>query len=666
MLTIDGLVTGIDTESVISGLLQIQQTQLDRLEVQQSEVLQQQAAFGTIEAGLLSLRNATSGLARNSNSPFTRKVTSVSDENVLAATATSEAAQGSYRVTVNSVARAHQVASNGFADAEAEITTGTIELRTGSGDLTTITIDSSNNTLAGLVDAINDADSGVSASLISDPSGGASSQRILLSSRDSGTANEISITNSLAASSGNATQVTFDFGNPVQAATDASISLGSGAGAISVSSPNNQFEDLISGVRIDLLNASDGDEIEISIRQDTEAAVSAVQNFVDGFNAFMTQVDQLTAFNEGGDNGVLLGDRSVITLQQRIRTAALDSVAGISPSLNTLSAIGVSVQDNGQLTFNSSRLSSIMNGEVDGLGPEQLADLFATQGDSTNAGVRFLLAGADTVASTDPYEVDITQAAERAVATATNAISGPVTITSANREVKLSLSGVEATVFLTEGTFTETELAANLEATINESSEFGSRNVRVSTEGGFLEIESEAFGSSSTITVQSGSALADLGFTGGEAGVGRDVEGRFIVDGEIEEATGRGRILSGDEDNPNTADLQVEVTLTAAQVTAGVEAEMTVTRGIASSLDKTFGDLIAGETGLLSTLDSGFDQELDSLRTAFDRQQDLFNLQQEQLIAEFVALESAMSQLQSTSSFLASQLGGISSLQGVS
>ncbi|MCR9198421.1 MAG: flagellar filament capping protein FliD [Planctomycetaceae bacterium] len=666
MLTIDGLVTGIDTESVISGLLQIQQTQLDRIEVQQSEVLQQQAAFGTLEAGLLSLRNATSGLASSSNSPFLRKVTTVSDETVLAATASSKASQGSYRVTVNSVARAHQVASGGFADAEAEITTGTLELRTGSGDLTTITIDSSNNTLTGLVEAINDADSGVSASLISDPSGGANSQRILLSSRDSGTANQISVTNNLAASSGSATQVTFDFGNPVQAATDASITLGSGAGAIAVSSENNQFDDLISGVRIDLLNASSGDEIEISIRQDTDAAVTAVSEFVEGFNAFMSQVDNLTAFNEGGENGVLLGNRSVIALQQRIRTAALDSVAGISSQLNTLSAVGISVNDNGQLSFDSSRLSSIMNGEVDGLGPEQLADLFATQGDSTNAGVRFLLAGSDTVASSKPYEVDITQAAERAVATATSAVSGPVTITSANREVRLSLSGVEATVFLPEGTFTDTELAASLEATINESTEFGTRNVRVSSQAGVLQIETEAFGSSSSLTVQSGSALADLGFSGGEAGVGKDVEGRFLVNGVVEEATGRGRILSGDEGNANTADLQVEVTLDAASVVAGVDAELTVTRGVAATLDKAIGDLISADTGLLSTLDAGFDQELESLRTSFDRQQNLFNLQQEQLIAEFVALESAMSQLQSTSSFLASQLGGISSLQGVS
>ena len=56
MPTIDGLITGLDTESIITGLLEIQQTQLDRLELKQSAVLQRQSAFSALEANLLGLR----------------------------------------------------------------------------------------------------------------------------------------------------------------------------------------------------------------------------------------------------------------------------------------------------------------------------------------------------------------------------------------------------------------------------------------------------------------------------------------------------------------------------------------------------------------------------------------------------------------------------------
>ena len=48
MLTVDGLITGIDTESIIQGLLEVQQNQIDRLDLRRSEILQKQSAFSAI------------------------------------------------------------------------------------------------------------------------------------------------------------------------------------------------------------------------------------------------------------------------------------------------------------------------------------------------------------------------------------------------------------------------------------------------------------------------------------------------------------------------------------------------------------------------------------------------------------------------------------------
>lgn len=660
MAAIDGLITGIDTETIIAGLQQIQQTQLDRLELKQSDVIQKQTAFSSLEAGILSLRSAASSLGRNSNSPFTRNVATVSDDTKIAASATEAASQGTYRLTVDSIAQSHQVASTGLADADSEITTGTLEIRSGSGDLRTITIDSSNNSLNGLVDAINKSDAGVNASIVVDPTGGTNSSRILLSAEETGSENAISITNNLAASGGSATQVSFDFGNPVQQATNASVTLGSGPGAIQVSSSTNRFDDLIAGVGLDLLNATDGDEITVSVRQDTEAAVTGVQNFVDAFNSFIGQVDDLTRFDAGSSQGsLLIGNRSASTLQDKVRGAVLDSVTGVSTDANRLSSVGVSVTDQGTLSFDPSKLRSILSGQVDGVDSGDLKSLFSTQGSSSNSGVNFVLASSRTEASEVPYEIDITQAARRAVVSGANPVSEPVTIDQTNREFRVSIGGEEVTLTLNEGEFSAEELAANLEATINQSSDLAGRSVRVGIDGGAISLSTEEYGSAATINVVSGSALSDLGFVGGEAGVGLDVEGSFIVNGVVEAATGRGRVLTGDLDNENTADLKVEVTLDASQLVGGPEAEINVTRGIAANLDKVIGELVASETGLFSTLDDGFDRELESLRTAFGRQEALFNSQQENLISQFVALETAMSQLQSTSDFLATQLGGL-------
>lgn len=658
MPTIDGLVTGIDSEKIITGLLDIQQQQLHRIELKQSDIVQKQTAFGALEATLLGVRSTAANLSRASENPFTRKTATVSDDSKLFATARETASSGIYRMTVGNVARSHQVASQGAADADAEITTGTLEIRVGSGDLRTITIDSSNNTMQGMVEAINNSESGVSASIVADSSGGSNSHRILLSASKTGTANEISITNNLADASGSAIKLDFDLNNPVQAASNASITLGSGAGAINVESSTNQFDDLISGVRLDVLNASNGDEITVSVQGDSQSAVDGVKSFVSSFNSLMGQIDSLSRYDAAsGEAGILQGNRSVISLQQTVRSAALGSVPGVSQALNRLTAVGVSVTDSGTLSFNETKLRSILNGEVDGVGAEQLKDLFATQADSSISGVRFVLASSRTLPSeTGPYQLDVTQAAERASVTGGVDIASSVVIDETNRELSIDVDGASATITLNTGTFTAAELAENVQQTINESSDLKGRTVRVGLTGNKLKMESAAYGSSSGIRIESGSSLASLGFAGGEEDEGQDVAGSFIVNGVTELATGRGQILTGRSDNAHTADLKLQITLDASQITSGVEADINVTQGIAAKLDKVIGGLVESGTGTLAILDDSFDAELDDLKTSFDRQKALFDLQREQLVRQFVDLETAMSELTSTGNFLSAQL----------
>ena len=658
MPTIDGLVTGIDSESIINGLLQIQQTQLDRIEFNQSEVVKKQSAFATLEANLLGLRSSATNLSRPNENPFSRKTATVSDDTKLVATAKETAANGIYRLTVNNVARAHQVASQGVSDSDAEITTGTLELRVGSGDLRTITIDSSNNTLEGLVEEINTSGSGVSASIVVDSSGGANSHRILLSSSKTGSDNEISITNNLAAASGSASKIEFDLGNPVQAATNASVTLGSGVGAINVESSTNVFSDLIAGVRLDVLNASGGDEVSITVKGDNKSAVDGVKSFVSSFNSLMGQIETLSKYDaESNQVGILQGNRSVISLQQTIRQSVLGSVAGVSQSLNRLSAIGVSVTDKGTLTLNESKLQSVLNGDVSGVGPEQLKDLFATQADASISGIRFVRASTKTLPSdTASYKVNITQAAERASITAGSDLASSIVIDSSNRELTLRIDGADATVSLGEGTFTKAELAENIQNTINQSSDLKGRTVRVGLVGDKLSVTSAAYGSTSSVRIDGGSSLATLGFVGGETDEGVNVAGSFLVDGVVEQASGKGQTLTGRTTNTHTADLQLQVTLDAAQIGSGVEADLSVTRGIGATLDKVIGGLLEADTGTLSILDDSFDDEIQSLKTSFDRQKVLFDLQREQLVQQFVDLETAMSELTSTGNFLSTQL----------
>ncbi|TWT39835.1 Flagellar hook-associated protein 2 [Thalassoglobus neptunius] len=664
MLTIDGLITGIDTESIVNGLLEIQQTQIDRLNVRRQDAIAQRSAYDSLEAQLLALQSTSTRLGQGERQLFQARTVEVNDETSLSATATSNSAIGSYQLTINSLARAHQVVSNGFEDTDSAITEGTLSLRVGSGTESTITIDSSNNTLQGLVDAINLSNSEVDASIIHSDSRGTTPYRIFLSAKETGAANTIQITNNLGASSGSATAPTFDFDNPVQAATDAEVQLGEGPGALTIHQSTNRLTNMIQGVTIDLLRADETKPIEVRVARNTEPAYEAITEFVDAFNGLMDSTDSLVRYNaETDEAGLLNGDRTAISIQNEIRTLILDVVPNVGSHANRLSALGISVTDNGRLSVNSGRLQSVLAGEDAEFTDRDLIRLFTLTGNSTHPNVSFLLGSSRTQPSDSPYEVDITQAAERAIITGDASLAASTTINSGNNTLQIKVDGATADVTLQSGDYTAAELAELLERTINQHSELSGRQVSVSLDSsGQLRIQSDSFGSISEIAILDGTALSELGLTQNPSDTGVDVAGNFLVNGQVESATGRGRLLTGNADNENTGDLQLRVTLTPSQVSAGADAEVTVTKGIASRLGDLISRLTRNEFGQLYTARELYDRRILTIEETIERQQAIFDEQQEDLIAQFVTLESSISELQNTSSFLASQLASVSQL----
>ena len=670
MLTIDGLNSGLDTEAIIQGLLDIQKTHLDRLQLKKQRFLNEQSAFQALEARLLTFRSTAARLGRLQNNVMEARTVDVSDEAALIASASSNAATGIYQLTVEALAQAHQVTSQGFADADSQITQGTFTIQQGSRPSVDITIDGTNDTLQGLADSINLSQSDISASIVQDGSSGGTPYRLLLTSTKSGESNAITVNNGLAASAGGAVQPTIDFFNPVQAAANARVKLGTGPGAINVENADNRMKDLISGVTLDLLQADIGKTIQVRVDHDTETAITAVQDFVDSYNALIDFVAEQSRFvPESEDAGVLLGNRSLIQIQSEIQNALQTVIPGVNVRANRLSTIGISVTDAGKFTFNASTLESALKGDVDGVVAKDLRRLFALDATSTNANIQFVLGSTRTQESTDPLQIDVTQAAERAAIQGTLPVAPSVLINSANNELTLTIDGAQMTVTLAEATYTDSELAAALEAVINAHPDALGRAVAVGLQDdGFgsnsLTITSETYGGSSQVTIQSGSAMTSLGFTGIENDQGVDVEGNFIVNGVVEPATGRGRLLAGLFDNENTADLQVRVTMSAAQVVVGVDGELTVSRGFASRMDQLIGGMLDSETGVFKTINDRYVTDADTVQDAIDRHQEIFEEQEQDLLAQFVALETALGELQSTASFLTQQFANLASLSG--
>lgn len=650
--SIDGLISGIDTQSVIDGLLEVSQSQIDRLNSNKSEIVAKQTAFNGIEAQLVSLRGKLSSLGRSQNNVLEGKIAASSDEDILQVSANSDAINGNYTLTVNSLAATHQIASTVFESADSQITEGTLSVQVGNGSEATVTIDGSNNSVQGLVDAINATTEDAFASLVTDSVG----TRILLTGRKSGAAETIQITNNLGPTSGSAMKPDFS-GDPVQVAADASIQIGSGGGAITVSSASNQFEGVIEGLTINVSSANPSKPVNIGVSNDVESSRTAIEGFVDAFNSLMDFIDSQSRYDaESNQAGMLLGNRNVQAIQNEIRNRLVFSVSGIDSNLNQLSAIGLKFNDSGKIFIDSAKLSKVLSGQADGVDNSDVKRLFSLDGQSTNSGVEFLLGSTETQSSVSPIEVDITQAAERAVVTAGTSLAASTVIDSSNNTFEITVDGKESgTLQLAEGTYTQTELAEHLESVINNASDFSGQSVSASVINGNLKIQSDQFGLQSEIAAFSGTALTDLGLTTGDSDTGQDVVGRFIIDGAVEEAVGSGRLLIGSSDNENTADLQVRVTLNSSQITSDSESELTITRGFASQLDQIIGDMLDPVTGKIKTVKDSFDEQIESIDLSITNTEELIQLKSDQLISEFVAMEQALSSLKNTSSILLSQ-----------
>lgn len=653
--SIDGLVSGFDTSSIIESLLGFQETQVETFNTRKAEIASEQTSFKGIEAQILTVQSSLSRLNRTTDSIFSARTATSSNEDILTVSAENGANIGRFNLTVDSLAAAHQIASQGVSSTSDQIANGEVTFQVGNRTAQTLTIESGNNTLAGFANAINEQVDDVSASVIYDQ--GSDAYRLLLTSNHTGAENELSV-------SFNTSGDGFipDFSGPaVQEASDAVVKLGSGPGAISAQFSSNQIDGLIEDVTIDLLSADPDKTIRIDINNDVELAQEAVTGFVTDFNAMIDYIDSQTSFiAETNEASPLLGDRNVANIKNRVLSIVSETIA-TGTDLKRLAQIGVDLNDKGKLELDSGKLEDALNGRIDGIKPNDIRGLFGLNASSTNSGVEFIVGGSRSLDSSTPYEVNITQAAEQATVTGGTAIASSIDIDSSNNTFQITLDGLESgELTLQEGTYTDIELADHINDVINQSTALGNRGVFVALDdSNNISITSQSFGEKSTISDITGTAATLLGFDGTETAEGKDVAGSFIVNGIEEIAKGTGRVLIGDSENENTADLQFRITLTTEQLVDGPEAEILVSRGVTGRLSQYFDGILSVENGLIKSVNEQFEGRIESIDASIARVESITESKRESLIEEFTRLETILSELQTTGSFISSQLATI-------
>jgi flagellar hook-associated protein 2 len=153
-LSSPGLGSGLDINSLVSQLVAAEkapaQAQITRA---QTSTVTTISALGQLKGALGAFNTALAPL--KSLESFSTRSAVASDASKFTASATIAASQGSYDIQIESLASAHQLTSDPFAQGAAQVV-GTGTLTIGSGDDSfAVSIDATHNTLAQIRDAIN-------------------------------------------------------------------------------------------------------------------------------------------------------------------------------------------------------------------------------------------------------------------------------------------------------------------------------------------------------------------------------------------------------------------------------------------------------------------------------------------------------------------------------
>lgn len=759
-----GLITGLDTDKILEGLLKIQKQRVETLSARKDQVTLRENALTEVTNRLQALQDSLFTLARSQNSVFDTRQVQVNFPDLVTVTASSKATPGVYSLQVLRVARPHQIASQGYDSPDSAIPTGTLHIQVGNASPVTITIDNTNNTLQGLANAINAANARVTATIIHDGSPATTQPyRLVLTANTGGTANTIRITNNLGNDTPSATKPVFDstyigsavaaatntgsslatsnrgagtytgsasktytvtvvsggtvgsdtialqyqdstgtnsgtitlnpgdinvykslaegvqvkfsagtlnngdqftidvFAPLIQAPSSAAVRIGSGAGALTVESDSNTFSNLFPGLSITVQGADANRTVQLTVANDTQKVRDAITQFVQKYNDLMTYLNQQTAYDAKiQKGGLLFGNRTAIQIQDDLRRLVSDVIPGLPNRFNRLSALGITLTDQGTLTFDSNRLDAVLQGQVAGVTLEDVKRLFAFTGQSTNGGIQFLVGSNQTDSSGVPIQVDITRAAEQASLLANNPLAASTVINSSNNQLSVVVDGRLYDIVLAAGTYTRSALAQELQNRINAAAQQNGRLVSVTVEGDRLRIRSQSYGSRSEIHITGGTALPALGFSPEQQATGQDVAGVFIVRGQAESAHGSGQILIGDDKNRYTSGLQMRVTLSASQLVSGAEGELTLSRGVAAQLDRYMTQVLEPTTGILASGKEALDNEAQRLQDSIDRLNQLIEEQRQSLQKQFRALENMVAQLRSIGDMLTMQLQTLS------
>lgn len=388
-----GVGSGLDLGSIVSGLMAVEKQPLTALKTRQSTVESRISALGTLKSALASLQTAAGNLVPGTTQTLAEKFSSFTaksaDETIATATAKSGVAATKYTLTNITLAGAEQVRKTETALGIPSGTgSGTLSIKIGSGDSVDVSVNNGSS-LTDIAKAINSSKAGVTASVIND----GTAKHLVITAKESGASNTVSITGSTGWEGFNfrPSSASADTNSWVsqQAATSASVDVN----GLTITSQSNTISDAVSGLTINLLKPSSAGTT-INVTQDNSSSItSALNAFVTAYNSAASSMKSMGAYNATTKvAGALQGDAVLRSAQAQV--SRLVTAKYGTGDLQTLSDLGISLQKDGTLKLDSTKLNKAIEADF-----SAVTDMVAAVGTGFKTGLNSLIDSTGSVTS---------------------------------------------------------------------------------------------------------------------------------------------------------------------------------------------------------------------------------------------------------------------------
>ncbi len=406
-MSIGGLVSGLDTNTLISQLIAAEALPQNRLRAQLGTAQDAAKAYRSVNTMFDGIRAAAEAMLKPQ---AWTAVKASSTAPSVAVSATPDAAAGSLSFEVKQTAASHVVigASEYAATTDAAGFTG-LEVLDASGAVKgTITVGGT-GTLADAAKAINDSSFGLSASVVQISPG---KLKLQVTAETSGAAASFDLRNPANATLASPPD---DFTTVTQG-RNATLKVGDPTTGYEVSSATNSFTGLMTGVTITVSKPETS--VTVNIAGDPNAVATSMQALVDAANKALTGIRDRTD-PERGESAPLKGDVTLRTLTNQVLNAVSFAVGTSSPA-----RIGLQLEKDGTIRFDQAKFTAELTadptlaqrigagspagpgpdgitGNADDLVPgvaQRLLDLAKVASDSTKGTLTLLAKGKDTLA----------------------------------------------------------------------------------------------------------------------------------------------------------------------------------------------------------------------------------------------------------------------------